>query len=426
MTRAVRALFAAVLVVGLAASCARSPGQLVLWFYASGNEGEQYTQAAQDCSTAQYQIRTRLLPRDADSQRLQLARRLAGDDASLDLMLLDVVWTAEFAEAGWAVPLPDRLVPEVRDKSLPGPYATAVWKGALYAFPANTNTQLLWYRKDLVGAAPTTWAGVLDRAQQLAATGGPGQIAVQAAPYEGLMVWFNTLLASAGGAILAADGKTPTLKDTPEHRAATVKALTIIRDVARARGADPSISQSDETTARLALEQGRAAFEVNWPYVRNSVVENAKTGGVAFSPEALGDSPYPRVDPDKPARVTLGGYNLAVASTSRHRDLAFQAADCITGERAQRQVAVGNGVPPTIRAVFDDPRFQAAYPLWRQVLGQLQENSAAIRPATPVYQTLSKLMTAKLNPPADIDPERTVDVLDEQVRKAVAGEGLVP
>ncbi|MGL6235189.1 MAG: extracellular solute-binding protein [Segniliparus sp.] len=426
MSRAVRVLLAAVLAVGLVASCARQAGPLVLWLYASGNEGEQYTRAAKDCSTAQYQVETRLLPREADSQRLQLARRLAGDDASLDLMLLDVVWTAEFAEAGWAVPLPERLVSEVRGKSLPGPYTTAIWKGVLYAFPANTNTQLLWYRKDLVGDAPATWAGLIDQAQRFARAGGPGQIAVQAAPYEGLMVWFNTLLVSAGGAILAPDGKTPTLEDTPEHRAATVKALTVIRDVARARGADPSISQSNETTARLALEQGRAAFEVNWPYVLNSVIENAKSGGVAFAPEALGHEQYPRVDPDKPARVTLGGYNLAVASTSRHKDLAFQAAKCITGEREQRQVAVGNGVPPTIRSVFDDPEFQAVYPLWRQVLGQLQEDSAAIRPATPVYQTLSKLVTAKLNPPADIDPERMVDVLDKEVGKAVAGEGLVP
>ena len=35
------------------------------------------------------------------------------------------------------------------------------------------------------------------------------------------------------------DGETVTLTDTPEHRAATVKALQIIKDVATAPGADP-------------------------------------------------------------------------------------------------------------------------------------------------------------------------------------------
>ena len=37
----------------------------------------------------------------------ELARRLTGNDKTLDIMGLDVVWTAEFAEAGWAVPLAD-------------------------------------------------------------------------------------------------------------------------------------------------------------------------------------------------------------------------------------------------------------------------------------------------------------------------------
>ena len=98
------------------------------------------------------------------------------------------------------------------------------------------------------------------------------------------MVWFNTLLESAGGQVLSDDGKTVTLTDTPEHRAATVKALQIIKSVATAPGADPSITQTDEGTARLALEQGNAALEVNWPFVLPSMLENAVKGGVSFLP----------------------------------------------------------------------------------------------------------------------------------------------
>ncbi|SKV83180.1 Probable sugar ABC transporter, sugar-binding protein LpqY [Mycobacteroides abscessus subsp. massiliense] len=77
------------------------------------------------------------------------------------------------------------------------------------------------------------------------------------------MVLFNTLLVSAGGSVLGDDGKRVTLTDTPEHRAATVTALRIIKSIATADGADPSITQTDEGTARLAFEQGKAAFEIN-------------------------------------------------------------------------------------------------------------------------------------------------------------------
>ncbi len=54
--------------------------------------------------------------------------------------------------------------------------------------------------------------------------------------------------------------------------------------MATAPGADPSITQTDEDTARLALEQGKAALEVNWPFVLPSMLENAVKGGVSFLP----------------------------------------------------------------------------------------------------------------------------------------------
>lgn len=131
---------------------------------------------------------------------------------------------------------------------------------------------------------PATWDGMVSEAERLHAAGEPSWIAVQAKQYEGLVVWFNTLLVSAGGQVLSEDGKTVTLTDTPEHRAATVKALEIIKAVATADGADPSVTQTDEGTARLALEQGNAALEVNWPFVLPSMLENAVKGGVSFLP----------------------------------------------------------------------------------------------------------------------------------------------
>ncbi len=255
------------------------------------------------------------MPKGADDQRLQLARRLTGNDKSLDVMALDVVWTAEFAEAGWALPLSDdpagQAEADATANTLPGPLETAKWQDKLYAAPITTNTQLLWYRADLMDAPPTTWDQMVAEAKRLHAAGGPSWIAVQAKQYEGLVVWFNTLLESAGGQVLSDDGKTVTLTDTPEHRAATVKALQIIKDVATAPGADPSITQTDEGTARLALEQGKAALEVNWPFVLPSMLENAVKGGVAFLP--LNE------DPALDGAINDVGQLLADRRAVRHR-----------------------------------------------------------------------------------------------------------
>ncbi len=264
---------------------------MVINYYTPANEMATFTAVAKRCNEqlgGRFTIQQVSLPKGADDQRLQLARRLTGNDKTLDVMALDVVWTAEFAEAGWALPLSEdpsgQAEADANDNTLPGPLETAKWQDKLYAVPITTNTQLLWYRADLMEEPPTTWDEMVAEATRLHAAGEPSWIAVQAKQYEGLVVWFNTLLQSAGGQVLSDDGKTVTLTDTPEHRAATVKALQIIKAVATAPGADPSVTQTDETTARLALEQGKAALEVNWPYVLPSLLENAVKGGVTFLP----------------------------------------------------------------------------------------------------------------------------------------------
>lgn len=400
------------------------------------------------------------LPKGADDQRLQLARRLTGNDRTLDVMALDVVWTAEFAEAGWAVPLSEdpagAAVPDVTGTTLPGPQETATSNDQLYAAPVTTNTQLLWYRADLMPEPPTTWDAMVAEATRLHSEGKPSWIALQAKQYEGLVVWFNTLLESAGGQVLSDDGKTVTLTDTPEHRAATVKALSIMKAVATAPGADPSITQTDEGTARLALEQGNAALEVNWPFVLPSMLENAIKGGVSFLPlnerpdlqsaineagsfspddaqfaaayeasqEVFGFAKYPAVNEGEQARVTLGGLNLAVASTSQHKAEAFEAIRCIRSEENQKLTSIEGGLPAVRTSLYDDPQFQAKYPQYAIIREQL--TNAAVRPATPVYQSVSTRMSATLAPISDIDPESMADELAEQVQKAIDGKGLIP
>ena len=42
-------------------------------------------------------------------------RRLAAQDSDIDLVGMDVIWTAEFAEAGWVKPLPDDVAAAVTE-----------------------------------------------------------------------------------------------------------------------------------------------------------------------------------------------------------------------------------------------------------------------------------------------------------------------
>ncbi|MCF6387179.1 ABC transporter substrate-binding protein [Mycobacterium sp. MBM] len=454
---------AALTVGSVVTACGEATDGVVISYYTPANEMATFTAVAEKCNEqlgGRFTIKQVSLPKGADDQRLQLARRLTGNDKSLDVMALDVVWTAEFAEAGWALPLSDdpagQAESDAAANTLPGPLETAKWQGKLYAAPITTNTQLLWYRADLMPAPPSNWDAMVAEATRQYAAGGPSWIAVQGKQYEGLVVWFNTLLESAGGRVLSEDGKTVTLTDTPEHRAATVKALQIISDVATAPGADPSITQTDEGTARLALEQGKAALEVNWPFVLPSMLENAVKGGVAFLPlnedpalagaindsgtfsptdeqfdiaydaskKVFGFAPYPGVRDGEPARVTLGGLNLAVGKNTQHKAEAFEAIRCLRNVDNQRYTSVEGGLPAVRTSLYDDPAFQEKYPQYEIIRQQL--TNAAVRPATPVYQAVSTRISATLAPITDIDPERTADELADQVQKAIDGKGLIP
>ena len=465
-TRAHRAVSAALTALTIASSvsaCGSGSNSGVVSLYTPASETATFTAVANRCNDelgGKFRIQQFALPKGADDQRLQLARRITGNDHTLDIMAMDVVWTAEFAEAGWALPFSDdpagQAEADATTDTLPGPLATAKWRGKLFAAPVTTNTQMLWYRADLVAPPPPTWDQMISEATRLHSEGKPSWIAVQAKQYEGLVVWFNSLLESAGGRVLSEDGKTVTLVDTPEHRAATVKALQIIKSVATAPGADPSITQTDEGTARLALEQGKAALEVNWPFVFASMLENATKGGVSFLPlnerpelkGAINDAgtfsptdeqfqtafdeskkvfafaPYPGVTPGLPTRVTLGGLNLAVASTTRHPAQAFEALRCIRSESNQRYTSIEGGLPAVRASLYDDPAFQKKYPQYAIIRDQL--TTAAVRPATPNYQSMSSRISATLAPITSIDPERTADELAEQVQKAIDGKGLIP
>ncbi len=444
-------------------ACGSGGGGLVISFYTPATDSATFTAVAQECTRqfgGRFAVQHVSLPSGPGEQRVQLARRLSAHDRGLDVMALDVVWTAEFAEAGWALPLSDdpdgQAEADAAADTLPGPLATARWKHKLYAAPVTTNTELLWYRPDLVSQPPQDWDGMVAEATKLHAAGQPSWIAVQANEGEGLVVWFNTLLVSGGGQVLSEDGRRVTLTDTPAHRAATVNALRVLKSVATAPGADPSITRTDESTARLAVEQGKAALEVNWPYVLASLLENAVKGGVPFLPlnrnpelagtinhvgtfvpsdeqfriayeasrQVFGFAPYPGVASGQPAKVTIGGLNLAVASTTRHRTEAFEAVRCLRSLQSQKYVSVEGGLPAVRTSLYSDPEFQAKYPMYTVIRRQLTD--AAVRPATPDYQALSLRLSSALSPITRIDPESTADELTAQAQKAIDGKGLLP
>ena len=412
------ALLAVLAAAPLLVGCGGGGGPVTLRWYVGQESSGAYRAAAQACTDAsagRYEISLQPLPRSSDAQRELLVRRLAARDRTVDLIGLDVIWTAEFAEAGWLRPWTGTAAREVSAGVLAGPLATATYRRQLWAAPFTSNTQLLWYRRSLVPAAPATWDAMIDQAEALPA--GRNGIAVQGGRYEGYSVWVNALLASAG-TTLVADADRPARARAELDDAPTRQALGVIQRLARSPVADPGLAAATETETRQAFLAGTAAFALTYPPLYAAARADA--------PELVGDlgwARYPAVVAGRPSRPPLGGVNLGVSSSSRHPDEAFAAAACLRGPDNQRLAATRGGVPPTLDALYDDPTVVAQFPF----ADLLRESitAAGPRPATAAYSDVSLAVQQVLHPPASVDPVAAVPRLRRTIDAALASRALL-
>lgn len=415
VTRFGRILTSLLLAAGVLAACGGDDeaGPATLQWYVFDEPSGSFEAAAQACTEAadgEYQLDITVLPADADQQREQLARRLAANDSDIDIIGMDTIWTAEFAEAGWILPWEGEQADEVTEGRLQGPVDSATYRDTLWAAPFTGTAQLLWYRTDRIEEAPATWAEMIEQAE---AIGPDGTIQAQGERYEGLVVFFASLVASAGGTILNDDGTEVTLPEEP-----TLRALEVMRDLARSSASDPSLSTSREDQGRLAYENGGSSFMVNYTFVWPSMQENAPD--IA---DNTGWARWPSVIEGEPSRITTGGINLGVGAFGEHTDLAYEAISCITQAENQVPAAVDGGLLPTTEALYDDPAVQEAFPFADVLRATLED--AVQRPQTPYYADVSLAISRTLHPLEDIDPEADLAELRERIADALEGRGLL-
>ncbi|MGH8956839.1 MAG: extracellular solute-binding protein [Microbacterium sp.] len=420
MTRASLAFGTALCALTLTVGCGGSDdggGATSLNWFVQIQPGGSFQEVAKRCSEesdGRYEIEFELLPTDASQAREQLVRRLGAEDSTIDVIGMDVVWTAEFANAGWLREWTGDPARQVTKGVFDSVIETARFEDKLYGAPFNSNTQLLWYRTDEVRKPPATWDEMIDQAEEIGPSG--GLIQVQSNQYEGFTAWFNALLESAGGQILSG----PETVDLPEGP--TDEALEVMGRLGNSPVAAPDIDTSNEDTARLGFEAGDSAFMVNYTFAYASAQENAPD--VAKN---MGFAPYPRVVANEPSRPPLGGFNLGVSAYSDNPDLAFEAAACMSGPESQLTATELDGLPPSNETLYTDKVVEKAYPGFARLVQRSIDDSGP-RPQTAAYQDVSLAIQRSLHPPSKIDPEDVTPIYDEllsNLEDAAKREGLL-
>jgi multiple sugar transport system substrate-binding protein len=322
---------------------------------------------------------------DAADQRHQLyVQWLNAHVAEPDVLQLDVIWTAEFAAAGWIMPLDDFSPPS--DAFFPATIETGRWRDSLYAMPWFVDVGLLFWRTDLLEAPPATYAVLEAEAREaMTRSGARYGFVWQGARYEGLVTVFLEHLHAFGGTIVDAAGAVRV--DSEE----AVRALEFMRDAVRAGGITPAdVLTWQEEQTRFAFQNGDAAMMRNWPYAAALLAGTSSrvAGRFAVSPLPAG--------PGGERASALGGQQLAINAHSDDPGAAWRLIDFLTGpEQMLARAAAAGHYPPRV-ALYDAPQLADVLPI-DPADARAAIEQAVPRPVTPLYTELSRILQVGLH-----------------------------
>jgi ABC-type glycerol-3-phosphate transport system substrate-binding protein len=326
----------------------------------------------------------RITPDAADQKHQLYVQWLNAGASDPDILQLDVIWTPEFAAAGWILPL-DRFQPDTA-AFFPPTIEANRWQDSLYALPWFADVGMLYWRTDLMRGPPATFEELVQQARQARRPGGPRYGFVwQGARYEGLITTFLEYLGAHGGRILDR-GRVVVNSE------AGLRALTEMQDEIYRDGIVPTTALTwHEEETRFAFQNGEAAFMRNWPYAYPLMQDSSQSrvaGRFSVAPMPAGPGGRPT--------AAIGGAQLAINRNSEYPEAAWAVIDYLTQPEQMRERAAVVGQFPTRPGLYDDPDLASGLALSPATVRKIIEYSVP-RPVTPVYTQLSEILQIHLH-----------------------------
>jgi ABC-type glycerol-3-phosphate transport system substrate-binding protein len=358
-------------------------------------------------------VEVRITPDAADQRHQLYVQWLNAHAPEPDVLQLDVIWTPEFAAAGWVAPL-DPLADE--DDFFPALLAANRWQERLYAVPWFVDVGLLYWRTDLFDTPPASLPELRTAALDAVRAGRVRDgLLWQGARYEGLVTVFLEHAAAFGGGVLDQHGEV--IVDRPE----AIRALTFMRDSIQVDGFVPaSVLTSQEEHTRFAFQSGQAAFMRNWPYAW-APLRHSQSSRVA---DRVGVIPFPAA-PGGRRSAALGGAQLAINRYSEEPDRAAALIAFLTAPEQMLERAEVAGQLPARRSLFESSKLAQALSMPLREVRQAVE-AAVPRPVTPVYTELSERLQVHLHRSLSRqeEPDAALRAAATEIRALLARTGL--
>ena len=312
-----------------------------------------------------------------------------------DMVMIDSVWIAEFANAGFLLPLDeldtDWTHNEYANDLYPAFVEANYFGGHFYGLQVEADLSLLWYRKDWFSAErlqpPANWDELVATAQHFARPDvrqryglGPyplifpgGQAAGEATVYNLL-----PLLWSAGGTVLLNGQVNLDSKLSQE-------AVRFIADLVNQHAvAPPDVVNWNWEDVPRRLAHGEAAMALGGSYESQTILEESDWEEVEFMERI--DCCLSPVAPGCEPAATAGGMSYAILRQSQHPELVMGILKLAADKDLIAdfcRVTYQNSPRPSMRDAFTPD----VSPLLSKTSRLL--SAARARPVTPEYVKVS-------------------------------------
>ena len=389
----------------------------------SGVEGDALRQAAKD-----YEKQTGVHIDIAEFPYANLFEKelldLNSRTGAYDLIMLDDPWFPKFASLNvltdFGPLLQRRGNADPENDFVPSsmalcrhPYQT----GSLFALPYVGNSQLFFYRKDLLARhnlkPPATWDDVLAAAKTISeqeTTGAPGGgkvygYVMRAAQGNAAVADFMPIFWAFGGEMFDSSGQ-PVVNSSEG-----IAALKFM--IALGKYSPPGYASFNADEVGAHLLQGTAAMSINWPAWISSFNDEAKS-------KVVGKMEFGQMPGAKnPGRAEIGNWLIAIPQGAKSPDAAMDFLLWATSA-AQMKLSAERGNPPTRRSVFTDAQLLAKFPSYPAQLKSLETSRP--RPRTPLWNEIENafgIYLSKANS-GELSAEEAMNQANAEIKKIIA------
>lgn len=236
-----------------------------------------------------------------------------------DVVSIDSAWNAGLAAAKVTKDITDEFA-AIKDQFFPGPAVSGSYLGKQYATPWYTNNVGLYYNKGMLSAAgveapPATWDELVSTGKKLTGNGKYG-LMLGASGFGSFIFW--PFAFQNGATLISSDGTKAEFGDTAGLEAWRFYSDLYLTDKIVPDDIKGATTSWDQVFAPFIQERAAMVMSGDW------ATAAIKAGNPKID---FAVAPLPK---GKEAATIIGGYNLAIPTTSKHADEAWKFIQWLT------------------------------------------------------------------------------------------------